>query len=83
MSPNPSFIRVRVDSGATVFTRTPCGRTAAQALVNSSRAARLAPYMAMPGCPKLATIEPTLTMASQPRSAMGGAKVADEEDRGS
>ena len=71
---HPSIIRVRVGPGATALTRTPLGPySAAQAFVNSSRAARLAPYRAMPACPKLATIVETLTIEPDPRSAMAGA----------
>src|SRR5690349_8369098 len=45
-----SIMRVRVGAGAMALTRTPLGPySAAQAFVRSSRAARLAPYRAMPG----------------------------------
>ena len=74
-------MRVRVGPGETAFTRTPLGPySAAQVFVNSSRAARLAPYMAMPACPKLATIVEMLTIEPHPRSAMAGASDADEEE---
>ena len=67
--------------GATAFTRTPSGPySAAQAFVNSSRAARLAPYRAMPGCPKLATIVETLTMEPHPRVRPWLAPGCDKEE---
>src|ERR1700721_1264245 len=74
-------MRVRVGPGATALTRTPLGPySAAQALVSSSRAARLAPYRAMPPCPKLATIVETLTIEPHPRSAMAGASDATRKN---
>jgi hypothetical protein len=63
------------------LTRTPRGPySAAHALVSSSMAARLAPYMASPGCPKLATMVEVLTMAPQPRSAIAGARAATRKN---
>jgi hypothetical protein len=43
-------------------------------------AARLAPYMAIPGCPKVATIVLMLTMAPPPRSAIVGARAATRKN---
>src|SRR5579862_8249724 len=77
-----SIMRVRVGPGETALTRTPLGPySAAQAFVKSSRAARLAPYIAIPACPKLATIVEALTIEPHPRPAMAGARDRDEEER--
>jgi len=81
MSGCASLAGVRVGPGAMAFTRTPRGPyPAAHALVSSSIAARLAPYMASPGCPKLATMVEVLTMAPQPRSAIAGTRAATRKN---
>src|SRR5438105_800106 len=75
-------MRVRVGPGATALTRTPRGPySAAQAFVNSSRAARLAPYKGHSGLSEAGDHRGDVDNRTPPAFGHGRCECRDEEER--